>query len=274
MEDLSRYYTLLRDPARRKIIEILGIQEKIGFKELRETLGLGVGTVYYHLDMLSEFITQDKQRKYRLNDRGQALYRLLKEGTVPASLDISQTFSHKLGKWVFLSPLFAKTTKPLMFIPAIVVLVVGAFGAAQARLEPALFFYPSPFYPYSQLNIIFKYIFNWIGLFLFTEIFTYLLYRRVGNELQLFVCINLATIPLAAFPYIYLAVSEMLPTISSIDLSMIMQYVQIILQIWSILLVTAAICFGKGIRLDKAVVVSLTAVYLNLAILFMLGRFT
>ena len=74
MEDLSRYYTLLRDPARRKIIEILGIQEKIGFKELRETLGLGVGTVYYHLDMLSDFITQDKQRKYRLNDRGKMLY--------------------------------------------------------------------------------------------------------------------------------------------------------------------------------------------------------
>ncbi len=46
MEDLSRYYTLLRDPARRKIIEILGTQEKIGFKELKEMLGLGVGTVY------------------------------------------------------------------------------------------------------------------------------------------------------------------------------------------------------------------------------------
>lgn len=55
MEDLSRYYTLLRDPTRRKIIEVLGSQEKIGFKELRQTLGLGVGTVYYHLDMLSDF---------------------------------------------------------------------------------------------------------------------------------------------------------------------------------------------------------------------------
>jgi DNA-binding transcriptional ArsR family regulator len=55
MEDLSKYYTLLRDPTRRRIIEILAVQEKIGFKELRETLGLGVGTVYYHLDMLSGF---------------------------------------------------------------------------------------------------------------------------------------------------------------------------------------------------------------------------
>jgi DNA-binding transcriptional ArsR family regulator len=272
MEDLSRYYTLLRDPARRKIIEILGTQEKIGFKELRETLGLGVGTVYYHLDMLSDFITQDKQRKYRLNDRGQALYRLLKEGNVPATLDISQTFSHKIGRWVFLSPLFAKTTKTVTLVPALAILFLGAFGAAQAKLEPILFFY-FPYSMYSQANIIFRYLFNWIGLFLFAEIFTYILYRRVGNELQLFTCVSLATFPLAAFPYIYLIISALLPTLSSLELSMIMQYVQIILQIWSLLLVTAAICFGKGIRLDKAIVVSLTAVYLNMAILFMLGRF-
>lgn len=108
MEDLSRYYTLLRDPARRKIIEILGNQEKIGFKELKEILGLGVGTVYYHLDMLSDFIQQDKQRKYRLNDRGRMLYKVLKEGNVPSTLEISEAFSHRLGKWLFLSPVFAK----------------------------------------------------------------------------------------------------------------------------------------------------------------------
>ena len=82
MEDLSRYYTLLRDPACRKIIEILGNQEKIGFKELKEILDLGVGTVYYHLDMLSDFIGQDKQRKYRLNNRGRMRYKVLKEGNV------------------------------------------------------------------------------------------------------------------------------------------------------------------------------------------------
>ncbi|MFW9998465.1 MAG: winged helix-turn-helix domain-containing protein, partial [Candidatus Odinarchaeota archaeon] len=69
MENLSRYYTLLRDPTRRKIIELLATHEKIGFKELKETLDLGVGTIYYHLDMLSDFLIQDKQRKYKLNYR-------------------------------------------------------------------------------------------------------------------------------------------------------------------------------------------------------------
>jgi len=262
MEDLSRYYTLLRDPARRKIIEILGTQEKIGFKELRESLGLGVGTVYYHLDMLSNFIAQDKQRKYRLNDRGQMLYRVLKEGNVPATLGGGEAFSHSVGKWVFLSPLFARTIKPLRLLPvSIGLLFLGAFGAAYAKLDPALFFY----FQYPSLGstgLMMRYVFNWIGLFLFAELFTYLLYRRAGNDLQLFTCIGLATFPIAAFPYVYLFISEA-----------IAQYLLIALQVWSLLLFSAALCFGKGIRLDKAVVVSLTAIYLNIAVLFMFGHF-
>jgi hypothetical protein len=106
------------------------------------------------------------------------------------------------------------------------------------------------------------FFFNWIGLFLFADFFAYLLYRRAGNDLQLFTCLGLAALPLAIFPYIYLFTSEI-----------ISQYIMFILQIWSLLLVSAALCFGKGIRLDKAIVISLTAMYLNIAILFMLGRF-
>ncbi|MCW4046713.1 MAG: winged helix-turn-helix domain-containing protein [Candidatus Bathyarchaeota archaeon] len=142
MKDSSKYYTLLRDPTRRRIIEILAAQEKVWFKELRDTLGLGVGTVYYHLDILSDFVAQDKQRKYYLNERGRMLHRILKDGDVPAPLDIGEAFTHRVGKWVFLSPLFAKTANPVMLLPfAVVVLLVGGLGAAVARLDSALFFF-------------------------------------------------------------------------------------------------------------------------------------
>jgi DNA-binding transcriptional ArsR family regulator len=262
MGELSRYYTLLRDPTRRKIIEILGTQKKIGFKELRETLGLGVGTVYYHLDMLSDFITQDKQRKYRLNDRGQILYKVLKDGNVPPTLEIGEAFSHRLGKWLFLSPLFAKTAKPTRVLPfSIVLLFIGALGAANAKLDPALFFY-FPYSSHSFTAVVALYILDWIGLFLFAVFSTYALYRRVGNDLQLFTCIGLATTPAALFPFIYMLVSDLTA-----------QYILFALQFWTLLLVSAAFCFGKGLRLDKAIVVSLAAMYLNIAILFLLGRF-
>jgi hypothetical protein len=103
-----------------------------------------------------------------------------------------------------------------------------------------------------------------------------MLYKRVGNDLQLFVCVGLAAIPLAIYPYIHLAVPAFFESLNLffLDPNIIRQGLLIILQIWSLLLVSAALCFGKGIRLDKAIVISLTAIYLNMAILFMLGRFT
>ena len=277
MEELSRYYALLKDPTRRKIVEILGEQEKIGFKELRETLGLGVGTVYYHLDMLSDFIEQDKQRKYRLNAKGQMLYRVLKDGNVPASLGISETLGHRTAKWLFLSPLFALTVKPLKLLPiSVAILVLGAFGASLARLEPALFFY-FEYSVRSPTSIMVLFIFNWVGLFLFTEALSYTFFKRVGNDLQLFTCVGLAALPMAVFPYVYMAVPNLLETLNLYGwelMETVREIILVIFQIWSTLLVSAAVCHGKGLRLDKGIIISLTALYLNIAVLFMLGRFT
>jgi DNA-binding transcriptional ArsR family regulator len=275
MEDLSRYYTLLKDPTRRKIIEILGSQEKIGFKELRESLGVGVGTVYYHLDMLSDFLEQDKQRKYRLNTKGQMLYRVLKDGSIPASIGMGETFSHRAVKWLFLSPLFALTAKPLRLLPiSVIALILGAYGASVARLEPALFFY-FEYSARSPTSIAVLFIFNWIGLFLFAEALANILFKRFGNDLQLFTCIGLAAIPLAVFPYIYMVFPTFMGLFNLYGWELVetvRQAILVILQIWSILLVSAAICHGKGLRLDKGIIISLTAIYLNMAILFLLGR--
>ncbi|MEM1563664.1 MAG: winged helix-turn-helix domain-containing protein [Candidatus Bathyarchaeia archaeon] len=276
MEDLSRYYALLKDPARRKIIEILGVQEKIGFKELREALGLGVGTVYYHLDMLSDFLEQDKQRKYKLNNKGKMLYRFLKEGNMPANIGISETLSNRAAKWLFLSPLFAQTIKPLRLLPfSLLILFLGAYGAATARLEPALFFY-FQYSTRSPTSTMALFIFNWIGLFLFTEALAFALFKRAGNELQLFTCIGMASLPLAVFPYLYMIIPEALSgfNLYYVEIEMIRQAILIVLQIWSLLLVSAAVCYGKGLRLDKGIIISLTAIYLNIALLFISGRFT
>ncbi|MGQ9565431.1 MAG: winged helix-turn-helix domain-containing protein [Candidatus Bathyarchaeales archaeon] len=263
MGDVSRYHTLLRDPTRRKIIEILGEQGKVGFKELKQTLGLGVGTVYYHLDMLSGFLTQDKERKYCLNDRGRLLYASLKEGSLPPALQMGEALSHRVGKWLFLSPIFAKTSKTTMFLPiALGILVLGGLGAAIAEVNPMLFFY-LPGDAWSFQATIALFVSNWIGLFLFSVLMIYVFFKRAGGDAQLFCCIGLAALPLAVFPYITLFVPFTF-----------MQYVLFVFQIWTILLLSAAFSFGKGIRLDKSIILSLTVIYLNTMILLLLGKFS
>ncbi len=262
MDDQSRYHTLLRDPARRRIVEILGEQEKIGFKELKQTLGLGVGTVYYHLDMLSDYLAQDKERKYRLNDRGRLLYQSLKGGGAPLStFQMSETFSHRVARWLFLAPLFAKTTQPLKLLPlALLVLVLGALGSALASSQSLLLFY-APFTKYQFETTALLYVFNWVSLFFFSELVIYAVFRRTGGDLQLFVCLGIASLPVALFPYLYMFLSYE-----------VARYFLLILILWSVLLLASAYSFSKGLRLDKSIVMSLLILYLNTAVLLAMGR--
>ena len=254
---------MLRDPARRRIVEILGTQSKIGFKELRQELGLGVGTVYYHLDMLSDFLTQDKHRKYMLNDRGRLLHKILREGSLPPSLEIGEAFSHRLGRWLFLSPIFIRTARPERLLPvSVLILALGAIGAAHARIDPMLFFF-FPFSGYEFETIVILFLFHWIGLFLLSDFLIYLLYRRSGGNLQLFTCVGISAFPLALFPYIYMVVPY--------DVA---KYFLLALQIWSLLLMSSAFCFGKGLRLDRSIVVSLTILYVYVMLLVISGRLT
>jgi len=260
MDEQSRYHTLLRDPARRKIIEILGEQEKIGFKELKHKLGLGVGTVYYHLDMLSDYLTQDKQRKYKLNDRGRLLYKSLKGGSIPSTLHVGETFSHRLAKWLFLAPLFAKTVQPLRLLPfSLVVLIFGALGSALASSQALLFFY-LPFTKYQFETTALLYLFNWITLFFCSDLIIYLFFRRTGGDLQLFVCLGIASFPTALFPYIYMFLTYE-----------VARYFLLVLTLWSVMLLSSAYSFSKGLRLDKSIVMSLFVLYLNTAILLVMG---
>jgi DNA-binding transcriptional ArsR family regulator len=259
MEDVSRYYTLLKDPTRRRIIKMLGDRGKIGFKELKEELKLSVGTIYYHLDMLADFLTQDEQRKYLLNDDGKLLYKLLKTGLLPPTLEIKEAVGHRLGRYFLFSPIFAKAVRPIRLLPiSILILAIGAIGSALAKIDPILFFY----FPSKNdfITISISFILQWISLFLFLDVMIYLLYRRVGGDFQLFICISISSFPLAIFPYIYLHIP---PNFA--------MYILLITQIWCLLLLSSASCFGKGLRFDKSIVISLITLYINIALLVFLG---
>jgi len=234
----------------------------MGFKELRSGLGLGVGTVYYHLDMLSDFLVQDKSRKYLLNDRGRLLYKSLREGSIPTALNAGEAFSHRLGRWLFLSPVFFRMTRLELFFPvSLAILFLGAVGSALARIEPVFFFYFPSSLSFESGVILF--FFSWFGLFFLAEILCYLLFRRAGGDLQLFAGLGFSSLPLAVFPYIHMVI----PAITS-------RYVLLALQVWTVLLISSSLSFGKGLRLDRSILMSLIILYFNIVLLILLGRLT
>jgi hypothetical protein len=75
----SNEYRALDHPSRRRIVELLGTHDSMAFSELRAETGLPVGTLYYHLDVLRDLVTQDASRRYLLTKEGVKLYSSLAE---------------------------------------------------------------------------------------------------------------------------------------------------------------------------------------------------
>ncbi|MEM1690326.1 MAG: hypothetical protein QXG48_01365 [Thermofilaceae archaeon] len=73
-------YTVFGNPIRRKIVEIIAERGAVSFTELKRSLNLSVGALYYNLDGLKDFITKDENRKYVLTAKGVTLYKAMKEG--------------------------------------------------------------------------------------------------------------------------------------------------------------------------------------------------
>lgn len=262
------YHALLKDETRRKIIEMLAEQEKVGFKDFRDSLKIGVGTLYYHLDILSDFITRDKSRKYMLNDRGRLLYRAMKEGVMPAALRLDRVYQSGVLRWLFLSPILSKMNTSTKWIPlSALILGLGAIGSGLARLDPMLLFY-SPTIRSFEL-IVASFLFYWMGAFFLVDLLAYILYKRIGDDAHLFVCMGVAALPLAIYPYLYMILSLVVsPTI----LAYTLRGVLLVLQIWGLVLLTSAFSFGKGLRLERALILGLSLLYANIAILIALGN--
>ncbi|MFX1596293.1 MAG: ArsR family transcriptional regulator, partial [Promethearchaeota archaeon] len=64
---------------RRKIIRIIGDNEYATFTKLKKELKVSTGTIYHHLDTLSDLIEQKKDKKYYLKELGIYAYNSLKD---------------------------------------------------------------------------------------------------------------------------------------------------------------------------------------------------
>ena len=182
-------------------------------------------------------------------------------GKVPSALQLSESLGHRLASWLFLSPLFAKTTRPLRFLPlSLAILILGAFGSAIASSQSMLLFYSS-FTSFQFQTTVVIYFFNWISLLIFSDLVISVFLKRTGGDLQLFVCLGIASFPVALFPYVYIFISFE-----------VARYVLFFLQIWSVLLMSSAYSFSKGLRLDKSIILSLLVLYLNTVVLLATGR--
>ncbi|RLI08479.1 hypothetical protein DRO32_02200 [Candidatus Bathyarchaeota archaeon] len=262
-DELARWYFVLKSPVRLRIIRLLGERGPLSFKELKRELGLGVGTIYYHLDVMSDLVAQDEKKRYLLNERGAMFFSALMNGTL-SPIPAGSTLAEKALGILLLSPFFkAACERPLLGIPlALAILVAGGLGSARMGLMPILMFYARTTRASLACTFL-HYLAQWGLVILICELLCLIFYRRRGAELELMIAVSLANLPMALFPYIYV----FLPYGVALKLLTVFHA-------WTVLLVCSAVSMGKGIRLSKALPVGFTLLFLNLIFLASLGLLT
>ena len=259
-DELARWYFVLRSPLRLKIIRLLGKRGPLPFKELKRELGAGVGTIYYHLSIMSDLVKQDEKKRYYLNDLGMRVFTALQDGTF-FSVVGAPTATERVLKLFLLSPLLRTACEDMKVgIPvALLIVLLGAFGCSQAKIMPVLLFYIRTSAA-GALELFLHYLGQQMLIFLACECLSILFLRRLGGEHPLLVGLGVASLPLAIFPYIYM----LLPY----ELSCMLLP---IFHLWSILLVCSAISLGKGVRLDRSLPIGLVLMFINMLVLAFLG---
>jgi len=116
----------------------------------------------------------------------------------------------------------------------------------------------------TQMTLILSFIFSWLSIFAVVDVITTLAFKRKGGDLSLLVGTALSQLPLLIFPsivWVYRMFNWIFPA------GMWAQLLLLLLQAWTLGFLSTAVSLSKGLRVDKAALVSLTIMYVNIAYL-------
>src|SRR2546422_5719588 len=190
---ITRIYAALGNPYRRKIVDLLKTRGRLGFKELHEGLGISVGALYHHLEMLEGVVGQDSDKKYVLTDQGRSAVHALSASEQQITSWTSQTLPSepRLG-WIGNEMLFGRSLfdylskDPFRSFPlAFLIVILGGWLSLQTNLEPILMFYVNPTSAVIKAWFILLFPLGWLGTFAFAETLSIGLFHRKGAELSL-----------------------------------------------------------------------------------------
>jgi DNA-binding transcriptional ArsR family regulator len=269
-ENITRVYSALGNPYRRQIVDILKERGKAGFKELHDTLKISVGAVYHHLETLEGLVDQGPDKKYILTDRGRSAIETLsvseeKIATARAYGSLGETRLRFLSKEILLGRAVFNylNREPIRSLPlAVIIVLFGGWVSSQTNLEPLLLFYLNPSPGLSRAWFLLLFPLGWLATFAITDILTIAIFKRKGGDISLLNGTEFAMLPLLVVPGIFFFAQSLATTVRTENLLIVL--LPIALQVWVVCLLSSAISFSKGLKMERSAVVSLAVIYLNI----------
>ncbi len=276
--DLFYLYGIVSHPLRRQIVELLGDEGPLGFAQIKIRLKARVGTLYYHFDMLAGLVAQDPGRQYMLTEAGREAYRKLRSpeyvqstGLLADSVPTTQRGLERSLRFLLPASLLSSIQSLSIAAVAVAVLVLGlgAFSAYEVGLETVVFFLN----PTNQSPVLLGVAFlaNWLAIYAVADGIATFVFRRKGEHIVLLLGTAYSLIPMLVFMgwwYFASTFTIQAPGLTTIVISRI---VLIVVQAWSLVLLARIVSVLKGLRLDKAAVISLALAYLSIMIAYVRG---
>ncbi len=232
----------LKNPHRRKILEILSTKKASTPRELSEELGISITTVYYHLEIMRGLVAKTARGEFSLTEKGLDIYRESLKNEIPARIMPYSIFSGLAARSGRLLP------------------VSLAVGALELYVCISQFFRPS-LLTYSRsietVSILASYPVNILIIFAILEAAGYALTRRTGGELSLFNGIMISRVPLMA---------TLIPPILEISSPPVSIAALALGQLASIYLLSISISLSKGIRQEISIMICLLVLYFSILV--------
>jgi len=268
---------------RRKIIHIIGDNKYSSFTYLKKELKVSTGTIYHHLDTLSQLIEQKDNKKYYLTELGIHAYNSLKD-----NIDniITPDFSKKEFNSPILKILMRLTPKKYInyenkarfkiFIISIILTTTGAILCGLNGLFPFLLFFGESLINIELIDVALKillslvFIANLFFYFLINEGICRIFYKKKENSLKF-----LTSFAIILFPVdIYLFLRLILISTGSFDFASIKildNVLMILFQVWSLWLLTYNLSVNKKLKVENSLIVSLLVHYGGFSIVLLLA---
>ncbi len=272
-DELFDIYRALGHPLRRRIIQYLGEHGKASFTELRRNLGVSVGTLYYNLGQLKDYVMQSSDKKYLLTERGRLAYELMKRDSERLNIYGSIRTGRLAPVLNALSPLFFPqwirwilSNKIALPAVALSVLVFGLVTSAMSGLELSLLFYYTS--SSSSTILALKYLLSWISVAALCDAFSWIFHGRRGEHIRLFLAVAVAMIPLAIYPVLhtfFIGSFPLQPQILGIPLRrLVLGSVLVLLQLMTVCHLSLALGQIKGFETERAFIIVSIVYYLNM----------
>jgi len=262
------------------MIKIIGDNEYTTFTRLKKELGVSTGTIYHHLDTLSELVEQKEDKKYYLKELGLYAYNSLKDNIETIK---TPDFAHRelkspiLRKFMWITTKrfiqFQKKDKKFSIIISIGILIIGTIFCFLNEFY-SLFLYFMEIEQYNfeiifQIFISLSFILNFFIFFFVIEGISRFILKKNENTRDFLISFAIILYPMIFF-LIFHIIFKWFNLLSISIFNLFDKVLLIIFQVWSLWLLSYSLCVKKGLKIESSLIISLLLHYGGFTIILFL----